>query len=189
MRKTPVVLGVLNIVFGSIMVATAIYSVASLFFTDMMFGTFSGVFKNLPRTPGMPDMSKFYDTLNGFIHVARPYFIIVWGVKAALSGWLIWIGWGLYRRLGSMRMQAVYWSAIALVSLVGESIFQLGWYVPKMLAVMEPFYRDMPLGEMQVSLQHKFSYFGVILGTLFNAAYPVILMALIGRKSAARDLI
>src|SRR5579871_3268282 len=169
MRKTPVVLGVLNIVFGSLMAAWGLWSMISLFITDLIFGTFSGFMKMLPRAPGAPDLTAMYGQMHVLVKEMRPYFAVMLAVKVALSMALVWIGWGLYRRRSEMRRLAVWWAFAALACLVGELAFQLAIYVPRALALFDDFYKSMPMGEMQRSIQHVTMRVGVFFGVAFNA--------------------
>jgi hypothetical protein len=191
MRKTPVVLGVLNIVFGALVAAWSLFGLIGQSFASGMMEMMKGFSKSLPTRPGMPNLPDFYGQMKDLIETVKPYFTVLLLVKVLFSVALVWIGWGLYRRISSYRKLAVYWSLCAIGINIGEAIFNLAYYLPKVNAILTEFYKNMPVGmaDFQRSMSSMGGEVGAIGGVIFNSAYPIVLLILMSRASAKNDLI
>src|SRR6185436_573062 len=102
MRKTPLTLGVLCIVFGSV---TALWKGFGLFLNSMSGSTmkgFTSLMAAAPRRPGQPDPA-----------------VLLFAIA------LIVIGVGMYKRQMWARTAAIGWSALALVYVLVEIVVQL----------------------------------------------------------------
>ena len=63
MRKTPVVMGVLAIIFGGIQVLMTGVGLASAPFSKQMMGSMGKAFSGLPRREGEPDLGAMFAQL------------------------------------------------------------------------------------------------------------------------------
>jgi hypothetical protein len=171
MRKTPVVLGVLSIIFGAVV---AVYAAVTPFVN-------SGMTK-LVRAGGQIQA----EATTAAFDAQRGYLQLTTAVYVPMSLALLFIGIGLYRRRVWARRAAIGWSLVGVVWLIVSTVIAIGWMVPQSHAarlavyaahgVRPPF--DISTGA-QISI--------VIFAKLFYAPFPVVLLALLGRRSAAND--
>ncbi|HEX6838742.1 MAG TPA: hypothetical protein VF334_19325, partial [Polyangia bacterium] len=191
--KTPVTLGVLAMVFGGLV---ALYSGVNL-----VFQHFSGSFMNsmghfaanAPRKPGQPDPSVVFQKMGDAVKAVAPYTTALMAGKVLFSIALIVIGWGLYKRLRWSRGGAIGWSALALVYLVAEMIVTIGVVQPRVNAAMQEVFRGMPNGDpgaaMMQAMQGSQGVLTVVINLVLYAPFPIILLILCGRRSAAGDFV
>jgi hypothetical protein len=193
MRKTPVTLGVLSMVFGGLIAA---YSGLNL-----LFQTFSGSFMSsmgqlaasAPRKPGQPDPSVMLAKTAEAAKAIAPYTVALLIGKLLFSLALIGIGYGLYKRLRWGRSGAIAWGALALIFLVAELIVTIGIVQPHMNAAVQEAFRAMPNGApgaaMMQAMQGSQGVITVVVNLIFFAPFPVLLLILCGRRSAAGDFV
>jgi hypothetical protein len=200
MRKTPVVLGVLSIVFGSLMAAWKAFSLLVQGLVSNFLGGMGQMMKDLPRQPGAPDPTAVFDgmknMMQNLMHQLAPYTYAVEGGKILMSIALVVIGYGLYKRLDWGRTGAIGWSVLALLFIVFELVVQLTVVMPRMNAAMQDFYARLPggLGAQQAAMMNAMSsgpqaVSTVVMTILFLAPYPIVLLALCGRPSARNDFV
>lgn len=180
MRKTPVVLGVLSIIFGSVM---AVFSLLSAFLGPM-FQKLGEVARNLPGQTEL-QRAQMEASSESFAHLT-PYMTLSAVVYLVMSIALVVVGVGLYRRRAWARRPAIAWAAVALALTVANAVYMIGWMQPQQREVQRAVYAahnvTIPF-ELPSSVQT-----GIVLwSALLYAAYPTVLLALIGRRSAARD--
>lgn len=193
MRKTPVTLGVLSMVFGGLV---ALYSGFNLVFQSMS-GSFMRSFGQLaasaPRKPGEPDPQLIFDKLGGVMKSVAPYTTAIMAGKVLFSIALIAIGFGLYKRMRWSRSGAIAWGALALVYLVAELLVTIGIVQPRVNAAMQEVFRVMPNGDpgaaMMQAMQGSQGAITVVMNLVLYAPFPIILLVLCGRRSAAADFV
>jgi hypothetical protein len=193
MRKTPVTLGVLSMIFGGLV---AVYSGFNL-----VFQSFSGSFMSslgklaatAPRRPGQPDPSVLFAKLGEAVKSVAPYTTALLAGKVLFSIALIAVGYGLYKRMRWARSGALGWSALALVYLVAELMVTIGVVQPRMNAAMQEVFRSMPHGDpgaaMMQAMQGSQGAITVVINLILYAPFPILLLILCGRRSAAADFV
>ncbi|HEX8951212.1 MAG TPA: hypothetical protein VF997_10545 [Polyangia bacterium] len=193
MRKTPVTLGVLSMVFGGLV---ALYSGFNL-----LFQSFSGSFMSsmgqlvasAPRKPGQPDPSVMFAKLGEAVKSIAPYTTALLAGKVLFSIALIVIGYGLYKRMRWSRSGAIGWGALALVFLAAELMVTIGVIQPHMNAAMQEVFRSMPNGDpgaaMMQAMQGSQGAITVVMNLVLYAPFPILLLVLCGRRSAAADFV
>ena len=73
MRKTPVVMGVLSMVFGGIQVLMTGVGLASAPFSKQMMGGMGKAFSGLPRREGEPDVGAMFEQLGRLTEELKLY--------------------------------------------------------------------------------------------------------------------
>jgi hypothetical protein len=96
---------------------------------------------------------------------------------------LLVVGWGMMKRSPSARRWGLIWSAAAMAWVVGDSLFQVLVYVPRVRELIEPLQQMQIQREMNQMAESS----GWVIAALFNSVYPILLLILLGRPSAARD--
>lgn len=193
MRKTPVTLGVLSMVFGALV---AVYSGFNLVFQSVsgpLMSSLGQLAANAPRRPGQPDPTLMLTKLGEVMKSVAPYTTALMGGKVLLSLALVAIGYGLYRRMRWARSGALGWSALALVFLVAELMVTIGVIQPRMSAAMQEAFRSMPAGDPGVAMMHAMQgsqgIVTIVVNVILYAPFPVLLLILCGRRSAAADFV
>ena len=193
MRKTPVTLGVLSMVFGGLV---ALYSGFNL-----IFQSFSGSFMtsmgqlaaSAPRKPGDPDPQLMFTKLGEAVKTVAPYTSALLAGKVVFSIALIIIGYGLYKRLRWSRSGAIAWGALALLFLAAELVVTIGVVQPRMNAAMQEVFRSVPNASpgaaMMQAMQGSQGAITVVVNLLLYAPFPILLLILCGRRSAAGDFV
>jgi hypothetical protein len=193
MRKTPVTLGVLSMVFGGLV---ALYSGFNL-----IFQSFSGSFMtsmgqlaaSAPRKPGDPDPQLMFTKLGEAVKTVAPYTSALLAGKVVFSIALIIIGYGLYKRLRWSRSGAIAWGALALLFLAAELVVTIGVVQPRMNAAMQEVFRTVPNASpgaaMMQAMQGSQGAITVVVNLLLYAPFPILLLILCGRRSAAGDFV
>ncbi len=192
MRKTPVTLGVLAIVFGSIV---ALYDGARLGLTALVGSfnkSFAAALANGPREPGAPDPAVVMTKVEEIQKQLAPYTMTLLAAMVVFSVALIVIGVGLYKRRAWARSAALGWSVLGLLYLAADTIVQLTILLPRTQAAMREMFASMPDAAktgpiMQVVGGAQSGV--VVLMALVLAVFPVLLLILLGRRSAAADFI
>ncbi|MCU1281187.1 MAG: hypothetical protein JWM53_4733 [bacterium] len=182
MRKTPVVLGVLSIIFGSV---TAVLSLLTLFIGPF-FSKLSQFTANLPgqseaQRAQMEAADASFAALAGYMKVSSAAFLI-------MSVALVIVGVGLYRRRAWARRAAVAWSLAGIVMVVVNFVFSVAWMQPHQREVQHAIYAAhgvTPPFELGAGSQTALVFFS----TLMYCAFPTVLLALVGRRSAVNDFL
>src|SRR3569832_730899 len=102
MRKTPVVLGVLSMVFGGVQVLITGMSLMTAPFSKQMIGSMGKAFSGMPHQQGQPDVGHMFDKLAKLTDELKLYTYLTGFAMVAFSITLILIGIQMYKR----RMQS-----------------------------------------------------------------------------------
>lgn len=182
MRKTPVTLGVLSITFGALM---AVGSASSLLLGPL-FDKLSAFSRTLP---GQTETARAQmEAAQALMRAEQGYTDVRSLVFVLMSIVLIVIGIGLYRRRAWARRAAIGWGAAALGVLVVDAALYFGWLHGHMLAVENAVYAAHGLAT-PAALPRAAQSAGFVFGLLLDAVYPLVLIALCGRASAANDFV
>jgi hypothetical protein len=190
MRRTPVVLGILSMVFGGLIAAYSAFGLA----TQSMAKDWSKMFGQLgalaPQKPGAPDMRVMMESMSHVMDELRPYTFAISGGFLLFSNVLVGIGWGLYKRQAWSRMASIGWSQAALAFIPFQIFVQTHLIQPKVMAAMKAAFTqaNMP-SAMFEGMMGMQSGIVVVTSILFYAPFPVILLILMGRQSAKGDLL
>src|SRR5262249_25200144 len=165
MRKTPVVLGTLSIIFGSL---TAAWSLFAPWVTPM-FQKFQDVMHTL--APNDPVQAAQMEGAVKSLEATSWYMYLSCGIFELFSIVLIVIGVGLRSRRPWARRAAVYWSAAGLAWLTGSAIYTIGWLQPLQRAVQHQVYAEhgvTPVFELSAGSQAATVVFSMIFYAAFN---------------------
>jgi hypothetical protein len=182
MRKTPKVLGTLSIVFGALV---ACWSPLSLLLGSFMKGMMAAVAK-MPQPAGGPDPSLSLGATEAILNAQRGFTIGSAIVMTLMSVALIVIGVGLVKRRPWSRRAAISWSLVALVIVVAQSVTMIAWVQPMTMQVQRAYY-EAHGAKVPFELPRAAAAGSGMLGALFNAAFPTVMLVLLGRRSAAAD--
>lgn len=188
-RRTPVVLGILNIVFGSVITLWALFGLLmqnSVKEWTQLFTKFAG---HVPHRPGAPDPAVMMQSMVKALEALKPYQYAMSGGFLILSIACIAVGYGLWKRQAWSRQAAVLWSIAALAFIPVQLWLQVGVVLPMTnQIVMESFKSSGLPTAMFGAMQGMQGAMTIVMGILFWAPYPVILAILMGRGSAKNDL-
>lgn len=193
MRKTPVTLGVLSMVFGGLVALYSGFSLVFQSFSGSFMGSLGQLAASAPRKPGQPDPQLMFTKLGEAVKSVAPYTTALLAGKVIFSIALIVIGYGLYKRMRWSRSGAIGWGALALVFLVAELMVTIGVVQPRMNAAMQEVFRSTPNGvpgaAMMQAMQGSQSVITVVMNLVLYAPFPILLLILCGRRSAAGDFV
>jgi len=192
MRKTPVTLGVLSIIFGAIIGAMSLFNlltqqVAKKWSVDLLKGMSA-----LNTHHAGPDPVAMGEKMIAAMEPIRPWAYSISGGFTLFSIALVAIGIGLSQRRAWARQASLLWSALGLCFLPFVIYVQIAIILPISMALVRDFlpsgaggaFADTMLDGM-LGMQKGMA----IIGTLvFYAPFPVILLFLMGRSSAKLDL-
>jgi hypothetical protein len=192
MRKTPVTLGVLAIVFGS---AVALLDGVRLLIASAAGAinkSFGAAMVNAPRQPGAPDPSVMIAKSEAIQRQLMPYTMSLMAAMVIFSVALIIIGVGLYKRRTWARSGALGWSVLGLLYLAADLLVHFSVILPRTQQLMREMFESMPnadkMGGMAQAMSGAQSGF-VVIAAVVLAVFPVLLLALLGRRSAAADFV
>ncbi|MDO8617359.1 MAG: hypothetical protein Q7N87_00465 [Candidatus Uhrbacteria bacterium] len=174
MRKTPVTLGVLSIIFG----ALTMLSDASNLITSAII-TSATVRSNTMHA--LPPSITFQWSRD-----PSPFLILI--VHFLLATALLIIGIRLVQRALWARKAAIVWGVTALFY-VAISVIVSVITLPRIAALWDAFYASSTPSGYQPGLGIVFATSMVIWVALFQIPYPVVLLILLGRKSSVNDFI
>jgi hypothetical protein len=193
MRKTPVTLGILSMIFGGLVALYSGFSLAFSSFSGSIMSSMGQMAASAPRRPGQPDPTVMFNKLGEAVKAVMPYTVALMAGKVLFSIALIAIGYGLYKRTRWSRNGALGWSALALLFLVAELMVTIGVIQPHMNAAMQEAFRAMPAGDpgaaMMQAMQGSQSAVTIVVNLVLYAPFPVLLLILCGRRSAAADFV
>jgi hypothetical protein len=191
MRKTPVTLGVLAMIFGGLQALTSLVGLVSQPYAKKMMGGFGKAFSNLPKQEGQPDMSQVFERLAKVTEELKVYTYITNAGMVVLSIALFVVGWLLYKRRVQARPLSIGWAIAALAYLPVLVYIQVKIIQPRTLAVTQQMLEQMP--NASNSSMQAFAgiqgVFTVIFYVLFYTPFPIVLLLLMGRSSAKNDLV
>jgi len=191
MRKTPVVMGVLAMVFGGLQVLMTGVSLLSAPFSKQMMGSMGKAFSNLPRKPGDPDVGTMMDQMAKVAEELKLYTYLTGFGMLAFAIALIIVGYLLYKRRAQSRKLTVAWAIAALAYLPIMLWVQVKIIQPRTTEITRQMMESMDpnaSGFMQAfsSVQGVAT---VVMVLVMYTPFPVLLLWLIGRQSAKNDLL
>src|SRR5262249_32711718 len=110
MRKTPVVLGVLAMVFGGIQVLYSGFGLAMAPFSKQMMGGVSKALSGVPKQEGQPDPQAMFDKLARLTEDLKLYTYLTGFAMLAFAITLIVLGYLLYKRRAQARPLTIAWA-------------------------------------------------------------------------------
>jgi hypothetical protein len=191
MRKTPRTLGILSIIFGSLVAIWSLFSMA----VNSVSGSFmnSMAAAGMPHAPGQPDLTEMMTKMQALAAQLAPYTYGLLVGRLIFSVALVIIGVGLYKQKRWSRTGAIAWGALALLFMVADLSINVGIVQPRTRAVVEQAFAGMPNADQMAPVMNMMKGMQggvtVFLGLLLNAPFPIVLLALNGRRSAAADFV
>jgi hypothetical protein len=190
MRKTPVVMGVLSMVFGGLQTAMSALTLASQPFSKGMMTDFSKGFSGLPKQEGQPDVSTMFEQLGRVTDELKVYNYALNGAMVALSIALIVVGYLLFHRKPPSRALSIGWALAALAYLPVSLYIQTKIILPRTEAVMAQMFAGSGATESLMQGMSGMTGAITVIGNLaLHAPFPILLLILIGRPSAKNDLL
>lgn len=190
MRKTPVVMGVLSMVFGGITALITLVSLASAPFSKKMLSDMGDGFARAPHKEGMPDMKQAFASMAKVTEELKLYTYLTSFVMLAFSIALIVVGWLLYKRRAQARPFTIAWATGALVYLPVQIYVQVKIILPRTMEVTKQMVAsDAAASSMMQVLGDWQGPLTVVVDLLCYAPFPLLLLWLIGRPSTKNDLV
>jgi len=190
MRKTPVVMGVLSMVFGGIQALITAASLASQPYAKQMMGSMGKAFSGLPRQEGVPDTTQAFEKLARLTDELKPYTYLTGGAMLVLSIALFIVGWMLYKRRAQSRSLAVAWALAALAYLPVQLYLQVKIILPRTAEITKQMVAgDAATSSVMQSFAGVQGVVTVVIYVLFYTPSPLLLLWLIGRASTKNDLL
>ena len=191
MRKTPVVLGVLSMVFGGVQVLITGISLMSAPFSKQMIGSMGKAFSGMPHQEGQPDVGNMFEKLAKLTDELKLYTYLTGFAMVAFSITLILIGMQMYKRRMQSRRLSVAWAIAALAYLPVQLWVQVKIILPRTQEVTKAMLSGMPgaQGEVYGSIASVQGTMTVIFYLAFYTPFPLLLLWLMGRSSAKNDLV
>jgi hypothetical protein len=191
MRKTPVVLGVLSMVFGGVQVLITGVSLVSAPFSKQMIGSMGKALSNLPHQEGQPDMGDMFAKLGKLTEELKLYTYLTAAAMTVFSIALIILGWMLYKRRAQARPFSIAWAIAALAYLPVQLYIQANIILPRTQAITRAMMTGMDNASTGVydSISGIQGTMTVIFYLAFYLPFPVLLLWLMGRSSAKNDLV
>jgi hypothetical protein len=190
MRRTPVVLGVLSMIFGGLVSLYSLFGLLSQSMVKGFTGGLTAAMQNLgPPRPGQPDPAAMMQAMTQLIDDLKPYTYAISGGFLIMSLALIAIGWGLYKRQSWSRPAALLWAACALVFLPFSIYINVGVVMPRTAEITNMYMGQMKMAGFMDSMMSMQKTITIVSHIIFYAPYPIILAILMGRSSARNDLL
>jgi hypothetical protein len=191
MRKTPVVMGVLSMVFGGVQVLISGAGLASQPFAKQMIASMGKAMSNLPHKEGEPNLAQSFDRLARLTDELKVYAHLQAGAMLVLSIALLIVGSLLYKRRAQARALAVAWAIAALVYLPVQMVLQLKIIQPRTMEITQQLLAsaDPASAGFARSFAGMQGVLTVVVYVLFYAPFPLLLLWLIGRPSTKNDLL
>lgn len=191
MRKTPVTMGVLSMVFGGVQILMSGVGLVSQPYSKQMMGSMGKAFSGMPRAAGQPDMGPTFERLGRLAEELKPYVYLTGFAMIAFSLTLIIVGWMLYKRRAQARSLSIAWAIAALIYLPVQIWVQVKVILPRTQEITMAMVDGMggsskAIAEGMMSAQ---SIGTVVLYLLMYTPFPILLLLLIGRASAKNDLL
>jgi hypothetical protein len=187
MRRTPVVLGILSMVFGGLIAVYSAFGLATQSMVKDWGSTFAKLGALAPKRPGQPDPTAMMAQMGPLMNELKPYTLGIQTGMLLFSLALVGVGFSLYKRQAWSRAASLLWSGAALAFIP----FQL-WIQTK---VVQPRVNELllkSLGDASGLLQSTMgmqSGITIVMHVLLYAPFPIILLILMGRSSAKNDLL
>ncbi len=183
MRKTPVVLGVISIIFGALTSVLCLLDPLVTAATERLHAVNERMLRHGSelRRVEHEAMRAGFDVMRGYETAST----LVYGIMAVA---LIVVGIGLYRRRPWARRATMAWAIVGLGVALAFCAYAIGWLQPQRVQAELAVYAThgiTPPAHLNVARWRAITLFGFA----SQIAYPIVLMALIGRRSAARDFL
>jgi hypothetical protein len=162
-------IGILNIIFGSLGLCVALVSVSSSAFTNPLSRDLAAQWER-----------ELESAVPGY-HVMH---IVQLVVTSILSVGLLTSGILLLNMSSFGRILAIIWAILSIVSTVGFSVWQFAVVMPAVSDLV----RAAPFGNFAAEGFKATMVFGMFAGFALSLAYPVVVLALLGRSSIGRAL-
>lgn len=193
MRKTPVTLGILSMIFGGLVALWSGLSLVLASFSGTLMRSMGQMTANAPRRPGQPDPAVLFAKIGEVTKSMAVYTNSIAAGKVLFSIALIAIGYGLYKRMRWSRSGAIAWSALALLFLAAELIITIGVIQPRFNGAMQEAFGALPPGDpgaaMMQAMQGSQSAITIVTNLVLYSPFPILLLILCGRRSAAADFV
>jgi hypothetical protein len=191
MRKTPVVLGVLSMVFGGIQLLFSAVSLASAPLSKQMIGSMGKALSELPHKAGDPDVGGMFDKLSALTEELKLYTYLTAAAMVAFSITLILVGWLLYKRRIQSRKLSVTWAIAALAYLPVQLWIHVKIILPRTQEITRQMLEgtNSPVAGMMDTVSSVQGTMTVIFYLLLYTPFPLLLIWLMGRQSAKNDLV
>lgn len=191
MRKTPVTMGVLAMVFGGVQVLMSGFSLATASASKQWMASMNKSVAGMPRAEGQPDPAAAMERMTRLTEQLKPYTYAINLAMIAFAIALIIVGWMLYKRRASARSAAVSWAIAALVYLpIMIWVHVMIMLPPTKEATMAMINgADGPAKGVAEAMMQAQGVGTVIFYLLAYTPFPVLLLLLIGRKSTKDDLL
>ncbi|HEY2747854.1 MAG TPA: hypothetical protein VGL86_24700 [Polyangia bacterium] len=180
MRKTPVVLGVLSIVFGML-------SAACCMLAPLIVPMLAKLSEITGALPGQSDLQRAQmEAAQAALTAQATYMTVTSIVLGIMSISLVVIGVGLYRRRRWALRPTLWWALLGLALVVVNYVYALGWLQPHQRELQQAIYAAHGVAPA-FQLSRTSEIVGSIFGVAMYSAYPIVLIALLGRRSAVND--
>jgi hypothetical protein len=191
MRKTPVVMGVLAMVFGGVQVLMTGVGLVIAPFSKQMMGSMGKAFSGLPRPAGQPDVGDVFERLAKVTEELKLYTYLTGFAMLAFAIALIVVGSLLYKRRFQARKLTVAWAIAALIYLPIQIWVHVKIILPRTQEVTQQMLKGMDSASsgMMQGFAGAQSVGTVVFYVLFYTPFPILLLCLIGRQSAKNDLL
>jgi hypothetical protein len=191
MRKTPVVLGVLAMVFGGLQLLFTVITLISTPFSKQMMASMGNAFSGMPRREGEPDVSQALERIAKVTEELKLYTYLMGFAMLVFSAALIIVGYLLYKRRAQARTFTVAWSAAALAYIPVLLWVQVKIIQPRMMEATKQMMQSMdPNASAYTAMFSGFQGVAtVVMYVVCYSPFPILLLCLIGRPSAKNDLL
>jgi hypothetical protein len=192
MRKTPRTLGILAIIFGSLIGLWSLIQLGLTSVSGSLMGNMAAT-GGLPHQPGQPDPAVFMAKMQEMMKQLAPYTYGLLTGRFLFSVALVVIGVGLYKQRRWGRSGAIAWGGLALLFLVAEISINVGIIQPRTTALVQQMFAGLPNADQMAPMMNMMKSMQggatVFLSLLFYAPFPIVMLALNGRRSAAADFV
>src|SRR6478735_9580403 len=144
MRKTPVVMGVLAMVFGGLQVLITGFSLLSQAFSKQMMGSMGQALSARAQKEGEPNVAPHFEQLARLTDELKPYTYLISFAMLAFSITLILVGALLYKRRAQSRPYAIAWAIGALIYLPIQIWVQVKVILPRTQEITRSMLEGMP---------------------------------------------
>ncbi len=178
-------------VFGSLVAAWSAFGLATQsLIRDMSAGFSSQMLSLAPKRPGAPDPAVMMQGMTKMIEELKPYTWALSGGMIVFSLALVAVGFGLYKRQAWSRSAAILWGAVALAWIPFMLWVQTGVVIPRTQEMMHAMFAgsQMPNGIFDAAIGMQ-KGIAVVTHIIFYAPFPILLLILMGRRSARNDLL
>ena len=191
MRKTPVTLGVLSMVFGGLQALMSGFGLLAQPMIKQMMGAVGKAFSGLPKGEGQPDMGQMMERIGKVTEELKVYNYLTNLTMVALSVALFFVGWLLYKRRLLARPLSVTWAIAALAYLPVQLYIQVKIIQPRMMEVTNSMLAGMPSASSSFaqSFAGVQSVVTVVTQLMLYAPLPLVLLGVMGPARAKDDLV